>query len=75
MFDFDNIKSSEQNYRLLLSEVKATANMNENLRIRLEGADNRINVAKKRHVEAVAIYNATLEESDPEGTFKPMKHR
>lgn len=74
-YDFDNIKDSEQEYRLLLSEVKSSVKIDENSRITLEGSDNRINVAKKRYVEAAAAYNSTLEESNPEGSFEPIKLR
>ncbi|MFT5858472.1 MAG: tetratricopeptide (TPR) repeat protein [Flavobacteriaceae bacterium] len=74
-FNFERIKHSEQTYRLLLSEVKSSVRIDENSRIILEGSDNRINVAKKRYVVAVTVYNSTLDESSPEGSFKPMKMR
>ncbi len=74
-FDFDNIKRSEQEYRLILSEVKANINIDDNMRIVLEGSDNRINVAKKRYVEAVALYNNLLDQSDQSTSLKPIKQR
>lgn len=60
-YDMDNISKSEQTYRLQLSEVKREINMTDDMRIRLEGGDNRINTAKKRYSEAVATYNTNLE--------------
>lgn len=74
-FDFDNIKQSEQEYRLLLSEVKSEIQIDNNTRITLEGSDNRINVAKKRYVEAVALYNNSLEQSNDADSFEPIKQR
>ena len=74
-YDFDDIKKSEQEYRLILSEVKSEVRIDNTTRITLEGADNRINVAKKRYVEALALYNNSVEQADNPGTQKPITQR
>lgn len=74
-YDFDNIGASEQAYRLMLSEVKSQTSINSDLETRLEGGDNRINTAKKRYLEAVANYNAILDQfkNDVGNQFDPIE--
>ncbi|MFT5779464.1 MAG: tetratricopeptide (TPR) repeat protein [Crocinitomicaceae bacterium] len=74
-YDTDKIMRSEQNYRLVLSEVKNHMTFSTNTRITLEGDDNRINIAKKRYVESVAAYNSTLDGATTEKSFEEIEPR
>ena len=59
----------------MLSEVKSQTSINSDLETRLEGGDNRINTAKKRYLEAVANYNAILDQfkNDVGNQFDPIE--
>lgn len=59
-YDFSAIQQSEQNYRLLLSEVKAEITFPKEMKIRLESGNNRINVEKKRYEAEKANYREFL---------------
>ena len=76
-YDFDKINTSEQEYRLVLSDVKSNFNISSDLEVRLEGGDNRINTAKKRYLEAVSNYNSTLNdlEDELEKNFDQIEER
>lgn len=72
-YDFDNIRSSEQRFRLALSEASSDIEINEEMRVRLQGGENRINSERSRYQAAVASYNTTLESSDPQEDFEPIE--
>lgn len=74
-FDFDEIRKSEQTFRLALSQVLSKMELNDEMNIRLQGGENRINSEKRRYQGAVASYNSKLESSDPEGDFEPIEAR
>lgn len=74
-YDFDEIRTSEQRFRLALSEVLSHMEIKEEMSVRLQGGENRINSEKRRYQGAVASYNSTLESSDPEGNFEPIEAR
>ncbi|MCH2224575.1 MAG: hypothetical protein MK066_07370, partial [Crocinitomicaceae bacterium] len=73
-YDYGHINASEQIYRLNLSDVKNNVSIPQELTIKLDGGDNRINTAKKRYYEGVAAYNTLLETSnDVKGNFESME--
>jgi len=74
-YDFDDIRASEQRFRLALSDVKSNMTIDEEMNIRLQGGENRINTEKRRYQAAVADYNSTLESSDDKGKFEPIEPR
>ena len=74
-YDFDEIRKSEQRFRLALSDVKSNMDINQEMSVRLQGGENRINSEKRRYQAAVATYNSTLESSDVEGDFEPIEAR
>lgn len=74
-YNFDKIRKSEQNFRLALSQVLSNMEMNEEMKIRLQGGENRINSEKRRYQGAVATYNSTLESSDAKKDFEPIEAR
>lgn len=74
-YDFDKIRKSEQRFRLALSDVLSNMDIKEEMTVRLQGGENRINSEKRRYQGAVASYNSTLESSDPEGNFEPIELR
>lgn len=74
-YDFDDIRKSEQRFRLALSEVLSKMDIKQEMSVRFQGGENRINSEKRRYQTAVASYNSTLESSDPEGDFEPIESR
>lgn len=74
-YNFDKISSSEQRFRLALSEVKESTTLTDEMNVRLQGGENRINSEKRRYMSAVASYNSTLESSDSKGSYKPIELR
>jgi hypothetical protein len=74
-YDFKNIRISEQRFRLALSEVKANMEIDQEMSVRLQGGENRINSEKRRYQAAVADYNSTLESSDEKGKLEPIEPR
>jgi tetratricopeptide (TPR) repeat protein len=72
-YDFEDIRQSEQRFRLALSDVKANLDIGQEMSVRLQGGENRINSEKRRYQAAVADYNSTLESSDVEGDFEPIE--
>ena len=74
-YDFDNIRISEQRFRLALSDVKADMTVDDEMNVRLQGGENRINSEKRRYQAAVADYNSTLASSDEKGKFQPIEPR
>lgn len=74
-YDFDKIRKSEQTFRLVLSNVLSNMEIKQEMSVRLQGGENRINSEKRRYQGAVASYNSTLESSDPEGDFEPIEAR
>ncbi|MFK7787331.1 MAG: hypothetical protein AB8B56_19565 [Crocinitomicaceae bacterium] len=72
-YDFDAIRKSEQRFRLALSDVKSGMDISQEMSVRLQGGENRINSEKRRYQAAVANYNSTLETSDVEGDFEPIE--
>lgn len=72
-YDFDDIRKSEQRFRLALSDVKSNMEIAQEMSVRLQGGENRINSEKRRYQAAVANYNSTLETSDVEGDFEPIE--
>ena len=74
-YNFDKIRKSEQNFRLALSQVLSNMEMKEEMKIRLQGGENRINSEKRRYQGAVATYNSTLESSDAKKDFEPIEAR
>ncbi len=72
-YDFDKIRSSEQRFRLALSDVLSEMEINEEMKVRLQGGENRISSERSRYQAAVSSYNSTLESSDPEGDFEPIE--
>lgn len=74
-YDFDEIRESEQRFRLALSDVKSNMTINKEMNVRLQGGENRINSEKRRYQAAVATYNSTLESSDVDGDYEPIEAR
>ena len=74
-YDFDRIRKSEQRFRLALSDVTSNMKIKQEMSVRLQGGENRINSEKRRYQGAVATYNSTLETSDTEGDFEPIEAR
>lgn len=74
-YDFDRIRKSEQRFRLALSDVTSNMEIKQEMSVRLQGGENRINSEKRRYLGAVATYNSTLETSDAEGDFEPIEGR
>ena len=74
-YDFDKIRKSEQNFRLALSQVLSNMEIKNEMNVRLQGGENRINSEKRRYQGAVASYNSTLESSDSPGDFEPIEAR
>ncbi len=72
-YNFDKIRKSEQNFRLALSQVLSNMEIKQEMTVRLQGGENRINSEKRRYQGAVASYNSILESSDPEGDFEPIE--
>ncbi len=72
-YNFDEIRSSEQRFRLALSDVISEMEISEEMKVRLQGGENRINSERSRYQAAVSSYNSTLESSDPEGDFEPIE--
>ena len=72
-YDFENIRKSEQRFRLALSDVKSNLDIGQEMSVRLQGGENRINSEKRRYQAAVADYNSVLESGDVEGDFEPIQ--
>ncbi len=74
-YDFDEITQSEQRFRLALSEVTQGTILSDEMKVRLQGGENRINAEKRRYLAAVSSYNSTLESTETKGNFEPIEPR
>ena len=74
-FDFDEITQSEQRFRLALSEVTQATILSDEMKVRLQGGENRINAEKRRYLAAVSAYNSTLESTETKGNLEPIEPR
>lgn len=74
-YDFDEITQSEQRFRLALSEVTQATILSDEMKVRLQGGENRINAEKRRYLAAVSSYNSTLESTETKGNFEPIEPR
>lgn len=74
-YNLDEITQSEQRFRLALSEVNQSTTLSNEMNVRLQGGENRINAEKRRYLAAVSSYNSTLESSDSNGKFEPIEPR
>lgn len=74
-YNYDEITKSEQNFRLALSEVTQDIKVSQEMSVRLQGGENRINSEKRRYLSAVANYNSSLETTKSNRNFKPIEAR
>lgn len=74
-YNFDEITQSEQRFRLALSEATQTTTLSDEMKVRLQGGENRINAEKRRYLAAVSSYNSTLESTETKGNFEPIEPR
>lgn len=74
-YDFNQITKSEQHFRLSLSDVTQVITISQEMNVRLQGGENRINSEKRRYLSAIAAYNSALEATKNKGNFKQIEAR
>lgn len=74
-YDFNQITKSEQHFRLSLSDVTQVITISQEMNVRLQGGENRINSEKRRYLSAIAEYNSALEATKNKGNFKQIEAR